>query len=162
MKSHIGFAVLLLLVFLGTGIGQGQSVTPNPVLRSIGNGVWWDSLSNATKETFVDGYATAMARAHHTTDSECKSTTNDAKPGSSDFNSTFTAGVHFCLLAESFNFDFDKAKLAEGIDKFYEDSRNTRVPIDFSMEYVKDQLKGKRPAKDLDDELRGWREILNK
>ena len=162
MKAHFGFALLFLLVLLGTGKGQGQPVAPNPLLRIAGNGVWWGSLSSDSKENFVDGYTTAMARAHHTTDSECKSTTNDAKPGSSDFNSTFTAAVHFCVLAESFNFDFDKSKLKEGIDKFHEDSRNTRIPIDFSMEYVKDQLKGKSPAKDLDDELRGWRKILNK
>jgi hypothetical protein len=136
-------------------------VPPNPFLRLAGNGVWWVSLSNDTKETFVDGYITAMSHVNQILGSMCQETMKNLKPGE-QFNTTVSRALDFCTLAENYYYSVDKSKLSKGIDHFYEDARNTRIPIEFSMQYVRDAMVGKKSAKELTDELNGWRDIMNK
>jgi hypothetical protein len=78
------------------------------------------------------------------------------------FSATLNEGMNFCVLAGDYYYSADKLELSKGIDQFYENDRNTRIPIEFSMEYVRDELVGKKSAKELDDELNEWRGIMNK
>lgn len=161
MKTHVGFALLLLPVLLGTEMGHGQSLR-EIFLRQLGNGIWWDSLSDDSKGTFVDGYITAMNRINFFTHSECMDNVKDTKPSDAEFMTKVKASMNLCAIAELFDFNVDKRKLESGIDEFYKDSLNTRIPIDYAMEYVRDKLKGKKSEKELADELTDWRKVVNK
>lgn len=164
---------LLLTITLGVGTALGQATTaqppakaaPNPFLRLAGNGVWWASLADAIKDNFVDGYVTAMSRVHDMLDAQCGEAMKTLHPGA-QFDADWKTALAFCVNAEFFDFGIDerldRQKVKNGIDDFYKEPLNTRIPIDYAMEYVKDTLKGKKAPREMEDELKGWRSTMNK
>lgn len=156
MKTRISFALLLLLV-LGTGIGGGQSENQDPFFRLLGNGLWWTKLPPNAKVNFVDGYTTAMAKVNHTAHGLCMALAKDSKNMDQLMGSD-----NLCEIAREFDFGVDKEKLVDGLDDFYTDSQNTRLPIDIAMEYERDKLKGDTAPNELLKKLEGWRKIVNK
>jgi hypothetical protein len=50
-------------------------------MRMANNGAWWDTLSQDSKEDFVDGYVSAMANVNHTIGSLIKKDTESMTPG---------------------------------------------------------------------------------
>jgi hypothetical protein len=146
------------MVLLGTGMMYGQSADGN-ILRQLSNGEWWTGLPAHAKVNFVEGYTAAMTRANQVTHSLC---TNNAKNAPTDGQLNATPAMDLCVIAESFDFNLDRHNLVHGIDEFYKDSRNTRIPIDSAIEYVRDKLRSKKSAKELEDELTRWRNIVNK
>ena len=154
MKTRLCFALLLLLLLLlGTGTGRGQSTNAS-------DGVWWDSLSVDSKPRFVEGYVAAMRRVNDFLHRDCMDRKNTAK-SSADANALLSEAINLCALAESFDFDVDAHKLADGADEFYKDSRNTRLAIDSAMQYARDKLKGKMSDKQLEDEVAEWRREMS-
>lgn len=166
MTNHRIFA-LLLAITLGVALGQVPSTqsptkaVANPLLRILGNGVWWTSIPDDSKDTFVDGYVTGMGRAYFYTHGVCVQDKNKLKPGP-QFDAEMTAVLNECVLAESFDFDVDRRQLSTGVDEFYKDSRNMRIPVTLALEHTRDRLKGKKSAEELDDDLRTWRNAVNK
>jgi len=136
---------------------------PNPFLRMLGNGAWWTNLPDESKDTFVDGYVTAMSHVHNMLARLCAEGMKTLKPGA-QFDADMKTALNSCVDAEFFDFGvderLDRQKVKNGIDGFYKDSQNTGIPIDFAMEYVKDVLKGKKAPRELEDQLRGWRTSL--
>lgn len=65
-------------------------------------------------------------------------------------------------MAERYDYGNDRAKLVAGVDDFYKDSLNTRIPIEFALQYVRDTLNGKNAPRDLEKQLDEWRVTLNK
>jgi hypothetical protein len=154
MTIRVGCAFLFLLI-VGTGTSHArQSSNWNP-LRIAGNGVWWASLSDDTKRTFVDGYVTAMGRVYFMAHGECLENTKKARN-----DDRINATLQMCMLAEIFNFTVDPGKLQSATDDFYKDSQNVRIPVQFAIEHARDTLAGKRSTKELDDELTEWRRIM--
>ena len=51
---------------------------------------------------------------------------------------------------------FRAGQWREGVDEFYKDYRNKGLDIELAMHYVQGQLHGK-PAKELEEEVTGWR-----
>ena len=168
MTNQRIFALLLTVMF-GMGVAQGQTPSaqppakaePNPFLRILGNGVWWASLPNDAKDTFLDGYVTGMGRAYLYTNGECMQDKDKLKPGP-QFDAELKSVLNLCILANLFDFDVDRRQLLTGLDEFYRDSQNTRIPVTFALEYTRDKLKGKKSAQELDDNLREWRRAVNK
>jgi hypothetical protein len=150
----LAILVFLFLTVLGTGTAHGQSSNEN-ILRLAGNGVWWASLSDDVKATFLDGYTTAMGRVYSFAHAECMGNAKEANT-----NDKINSTLQMCMLAEHFEFTADPRKLRSAIDDFYKDSRNSRIPIEFAIGHVKDTLAGKRSVKELDDELTDWRKIM--
>lgn len=146
-----------------------QATTAQPpakdALRLVGNGVRWTSLEDSTKDTFVDGYVMAMIRVNHMVAAQCASDMKNLHPGA-QFDAEMNAAMALCVNAEFFDFSIDerldRQKVKNGVDDFYKDSQNSRIPIDYAMAYVKDTLKGKRAPRELEDELKGWRSTLSK
>jgi hypothetical protein len=134
----------------------------NPVLYKVfGNyGVWWNNISEAEKDSFIDGYTTAMARANSLAVGMCKATMKEPQPGASNFNEKFYGGMNLCYVGQSFAFKVDKP-LKPRLDDFYKEPLNARIPAEFAMEYVRDELAGTKTAGQLLDELNDWRKILN-
>jgi hypothetical protein len=172
LNNHRVFAVLLA-VALGVGVSLGQvtsaqppvKAAPNPFLRIFGNGAWWTSLPDDAKDTFVDGYITAMSRVHDMLARLCTEEAKNLKTGA-QFEADMKTALNECVDAEFFDFSvderLDRQKVRNGIDEFYKDSQNARIPIDFAMEYVKDVLKGRKAPRELEDQLKGWRSSPNK
>lgn len=167
MKTRFGFLLLLATIGILTAQGQQASAPPppkvvqNPFLRALENGQWWVSLTEDTKETFTDGYATAMSRVKNITHAACMDEGKNAKTGS-QFNTEMSAAMNLCLLAEFFDFDVDRRNLIGGVNEFYKDPRNVSIPVDFAFEHVRDKLKGKMSAQELDDRLTGWRRTMSR
>jgi hypothetical protein len=172
MRTRIA-AAALMLVF--TAVAQTSPSTDKPappapdnnaasskrlnpgLYKVFGNyGGWWNNISEAEKDSFIDGYTTAMARANSLTVDMCKATMDEAQPGASNFNEKFYGGVDLCFVGQSFAFKVDKP-LKPRLDAFYKEPLNVRIPAQFAMEYVRDKLTGTKTAGQLLDELNGWR-----
>jgi len=146
MKAHVGFALPLLLILLGTGMVRGQQGQPL-------DGPWWVPIPENYKQGFVGGYMMGTVRAHNLVLQNCY-----GKSGGDALESY--AALKTCLTITFLKtFDFSgirPGQLADGIDEFYKDSRNKDIDINFALLYARDKLKGK-PAKELEDELTQWR-----
>ncbi len=137
-----------------------QSLSP-ALFKAFGNyGGWWSSISGAEKDAFIDGYTTAMSRATSLTIGLCQSKTKEAQPGAACFDEKFYGGMDLCFVGNEFAFNVDKP-LKPKLDEFYKEPLNFRIPIDFAMMYVRDEMAGKKTAGQLLDELNDWRKALN-
>jgi|SRR5579864_240362 len=154
--------VALILVINQNAPAPAPSQTKiNPgFIKAFGNyGGWWAALSDDAKDNFIDGYRTAMNKAQFMTHGECMEETNAIKPGA-DFDARMKEVVILCTLAQEFDFKVDKP-MKSGLDDFYKDPLNTRIPDFMAMAYVRDELQGKKTAGQLLDELNDWRKITN-
>lgn len=135
---------------------------PEPSLYKLfGNyGGWWNNISESEKDAFIDGFTTAMARANSLTVALCQSKMKEAQPGSANFNERLYGGMDLCLVGEEFAFNVDKP-LRPKLDEFYKEPLNARIPAQYAMSYVRDEIAGKKTAGQILDELNGWRSILN-
>jgi len=134
----------------------------NPFLRILGNGVWWANISDDRKDTFVDGYVSGMNDANHLMMGMCEQKRKDLQPSNNNgkFMAEFYEALDLCMLGAEFDFNVDMQKLRGGADEFYTDPQNIRVPIHHALAYVRDKLKGKKSAQELNDELQGWRRAM--
>jgi hypothetical protein len=169
-------AVVLMLAF--TAVAQTNPSSDKPTLptsektaapqplnpvwyKAFGNyGGWWNNISEAEKDSFIDGYTTAMARANSLTVDMCKATMKEAQPGASNFNEKFYGGMNLCVVGQFFAFKVDKP-LKPRLDEFYKEPLNVRIPADFAIGYARDELAGTKTAGQLLDELNDWRKIMN-
>lgn len=175
MTTRILVAVLMLAF---TVVAQTSSSSPaadkaaapskpeqplNPALfRLVGNyGGWWNNISEAEKDAYIDGYTTAASRATSLTLALCQSKTKEAQPGAACFNEKFYGGMDLCFVGGELSFKLDKP-LKPKLDEFYKEPLNVRIPIEFSIVYVRDEIAGKKTAGQLLDELNEWRKELNK
>jgi hypothetical protein len=55
------------------------------------------------------------------------------------------SSMTLCKIASSFDFDFDRKELREGVDGFSKDSTNLAIPIDVALQRVREALAAKRP-----------------
>jgi hypothetical protein len=124
------------------------------------NDGWWNYISEAEKDAFIDGYTTAMSRANSLTVAMCQSKMKEAQPGATSFNEKFYGGMDLCYVGQTFAFKVEKP-LKPQLDEFYKEPLNVRIPAQYAMEYVRDEIVGKKTAGQLLDELNDWREIMN-
>ncbi|MGC1687507.1 MAG: hypothetical protein WA734_17910 [Candidatus Acidiferrales bacterium] len=173
MHRAIPWFVCLTFTFLPHTTGRFASAnhftnqTPtqtesNPGLRALGNGKWWTTLSHDRKSDFVDGYVTAMGSVHETLLGMSKQEANGLAAGDPQFNAHMSSVIQMSFLADHYDYNLDSTKLVTGVDDFYKDSLNTRITIQFALEYVRDTLNGKNAPRDLEKKLKEWREIVNK
>jgi hypothetical protein len=153
LKTYIGFALLFLLLSLGTVTAHGETQSHN--------GYWWADSAENFKLGFATGYAIAMTDASDAAAFRCLAAKNGGKvPEKYPGDEVFTACSQ-SPEAMSHNFgNIRVGQLVEGVDEFYKDFRNKNIEIQLAMQYVRDELKGK-PAKELEDGLTGWRQRAN-
>jgi hypothetical protein len=145
--------VLMLLFVAASAVGmteaqvpsgqQSAHASPNPSSHVLVDGRWWMGLSDESKNKFVDGYKTAMTGAFNTLGAECVDAAKDAKPGG--LEALVKVYENVCKLAASFDFEFEEHDIRQGLDNFYKDSPNMRIPIDVAMRHVREVLQSKRP-----------------
>lgn len=123
-------------------------------------GGWWKALSDEAKDNFVFGYTTAMLKVKRITHSLGMDNAKGSKPGDPEWQAKMYESIDLNALSEDFDYVVDKP-LRPALDEFYKEPLNTHIPPDFAMEYVRDELKGKKTAGQLLDELTEWRKIAN-
>ena len=169
MTNYRVLALLLALTLAGemaaaqATAAQGPAkAAPNPFLRLLANGVWWASLPDDAKDAFVDGYSTAMGDAHYLMTGMCKLRTKAIQPkaNSEQFNAEVKGVLDLCMIGQEF--DFEVGSLRAGVDEFYKEPQNTRIPIRDALSYARDKLKGNKPAQELENQLKDWRNTVNK
>jgi hypothetical protein len=70
--------------------------------------------------------------------------------------------LSLAFWAEQCDYDVDHTKLLAGVDEFYKDPRNTLIPIELGLQYVRDTVNGKNAPRDLEKQLNEWRAAVNK
>jgi hypothetical protein len=175
MTTRITAAVLILVLTAVAQTTPPTDKTSSPVadksaaptkleqglFKAFGNyGGWWNNISDAEKDAFIDGFTTAMARANALTVALCKSTMNEAKPGAANFNEKFNGGMELCFVGNEFAFNPEQP-LKPKLNEFYKDPLNFRIPVQNAMDYVRDEMSGRKTAGQLLDELNDWRKVLN-
>lgn len=168
MIKHIG--VILLFVVSATAQNkpalQSQTTTKptviNPALaKSLGNyGYWWNALTEEQKDSFIDGFSTAMERATNMCDGFAKDGRKKLAPGES-FDEQISHLMLLEMLANEFNYKGSDGSLKTGANEFYREPLNQRIPVAFALSYIRDQLEGKKSPGQLLDELLQWRKIMN-
>ncbi len=169
-------AVVLILAF--TAVAQTAPNTDKPVppiadktaaatklepgwFKAVGNyGGWWNNLTEAEKDAFIDGFTTAMARANSVAVGVSEAIMKEVKPGAANFNEKVYEVMDLRILGQTFDFNLDKP-LKPRLDEFYKDPLNVRIPVQLAMDYVRDAMSGKKTAGQLLDELNDWRKIVN-
>ncbi len=101
-----------------------------------------------------------MSRANSLTVAMCQSKMKEAQPGATSFNEKFYSGMDLCDVGQTFAFKVEKP-LKPQLDEFYKEPLNVRIPAQYAMEYVRDEMVGKKTAGQLLDELNDWRKIMN-
>jgi hypothetical protein len=164
----LGLALLLFpLVADGQTTNQSPNQTPaqsdaNPFLRVLGNGTWWSTLSSDKKWDFIDGYTTAMGSVRRMLLGQYKAGAKELDANDPQFKARMDALLNFAVLADYYDYDVDRIKLLAGIDEFYKDPQNTRIPIELALQYVRDTVNGKNAPRDLEKQLNEWRASVNK
>ena len=120
----------------------------------------WNNISEAEKDAFIDGFTTAMARANSVAVGVSEVTMKEVKPGAANANEKLYEAMDLRMLGQTFDFKLDKP-LKPRLDEFYKDPLNAFLPIQLAMDYVRDEMSGKKTAGELLDELNGWRKIVN-
>lgn len=80
----------------------------------------------------------------------------------SNLNAKMETAVAMSVLADEFDFNVESSSLKTHLDAFYKDPLNARISVEFGLRYVRDELKGKMTAGQLLDELKDWRQPVNK
>jgi len=136
---------VVLLVLLATGIAQGQQEKPN--------GFWWLNSSETFKVGFVSGYVEAINRAYQSTKWRCLGESLESK-------TKWTEKEAAECVSPVAAYDFTNIRfgqLVDGVDEFYKDFRNKNIHINAALDYVRDQLRGDKSAKQLEEELNQYR-----
>jgi hypothetical protein len=175
MTARIAAAIFTLAL---TAVAQTAPSTDKPVppvadksaeatklepglFKAFGNyGGWWNNISEAEKYAFIGGFTTAMARANSVAVGVSEATMKEVKPGAANFNEKLYEAMDLRMLGQTFDFNLDKP-LKPRLDEFYKDPLNVRIPVQFAMDYVRDETSGKKTAGQLLDELNDWRKIVN-
>ncbi len=161
-------AILVLSAALAAAAQTDLPADPPPLkpipvsplmMKVLGDyGGWWKGLSDDAKDTFVDGYTTAMQKAQFVAHNECMKNARSIPPGP-EYNAKLQESLNLCTLSDAFDYKADKA-LRVGLDGFYKNPLNGSIPPEFAMEYLRDQLKRNKTENQLRDELVQWRRMM--
>jgi len=166
MATHIAAIVLLLTLAAAAQTAQPtDTLQPKPVqipplmMRATGDyGGWWAALSIEARDNFVDGYTTAMQKVQFITHNQCMKNAKSAQPGP-ESNAKLQASFNLCALSEEFDYKAGMS-LRVGLNRFYNNPLNERIPPELAMEYVRDELKRNKTIGELLEELNEWRKTM--
>lgn len=155
----------LILILSLTEANHGQDPAGSQPVR-MKDGIWWKELSSPTKKSMelspeqlgqirkvsiIEGYVMAMNYA----DVLCEMGLA-AKEGRS-----LVIPANKRPYKENFDFNnITTGQFVEGINQFYSDFRNTRIPFYSALDYVRDQIKGV-PSQQLELKLERMRQAAH-
>lgn len=173
MRSILSWSICLALSLIPNTTGQERTADQptsqvpsqsgaNSILRAGGNGAWWVSLSADNKSDFVDGYVTAMESVNTTLLALLKNNVNELVRTDPQFKARTDALLELGVLADKYDYGVERVKLVAAVNDFYKDPLNTRIPVEFAIQFVRDMLNGKNAPRDLEKQLNEWRAVANK
>jgi hypothetical protein len=139
------FAVVLVL--------SGAAVAAD---KPQNDGYWWANLSAQYRAGYVWGYLAGMSHANTGKLGQCLSFAKDLQQAKFPNTSLKQVIDTFCTYPDD---DYDSitvGQFVDGITSFYSDYRNKQLPIEWAMEYIRDEVKGK-PGAELSRKLEYWR-----
>ncbi len=162
-------AVIVLLMTLGAAAQTEAPTAPPPppqppqvspaMKKVLGDYAgWWQAISDEAKDSFVDGYTTAMLKAQLLTHNECMKDAKRVQPGP-DSNAKLQESLKLCVVSEAFDYKGGIA-FRIGLNRFYDNPLNITIPPEFAMEYVRDELMGNKTTGELLLELNEWRRTM--
>jgi hypothetical protein len=110
----------------------------------MGTGKWWIGLSEEARDKFVERYVKAMNHAGADLAADCAEVLKGL-PGNHAAEVDIVSSWTLCKVAASFDFDYDRKELREGVDTFYKNSTNLAVPIEVALQRVRDAVATKHP-----------------
>jgi hypothetical protein len=142
--------VVVLLALFTAGVASGQN-QPH-------NGFWWNDTARNFRVGYVSGYVQAMVNFADAVTFRCLADKNGGVlpkkyPGDEALDACAKTAARY---------DFGELRFGQcvdGIDEFYKDFRNKGIHIDVALDYVRDQLKGKKSAKELEEDLNAYRRV---
>lgn len=143
--KHVS-VVLLILLSVGTAHSEDK---PH-------NGYWWNDITETSKVWYIAGYAEFSA--HFVDDAILKCVT--AKNGGREPRPRTNEMFKYAGCPAPAEYDFTEIRfdqLKDGVNEFYKDFRNSAVNITFALAHVRDQLRGTKSAKQMDEELATYR-----
>ncbi len=166
LKS-IACLVLLCLVSTTQTHSQSQPAAKEPVdpsnwtydskslARVFGNaGGWWSFMNENEKAAFLDGYRTAMSRAHASDESFCEHSRKELNPTVSKeaFDGQMKLVIYLCgNVARWANYGKVTTK---DLDEFYRDPINQPITLEWAMEFLRDKASGAKTEGQLLDALK--------
>ncbi len=144
------------LLVLAVAIAFVVPSTPLAADRTDLDGYWWEKLDASFKLGWVSGYAKAMDLAGSIQMSTCAA---NMPMYVKQFPNTDPKVILQKMCLSDNQFDFDSISMGQfvgGMDAFYKDYRNKQLDVNWSIEYARDEIKGK-PAQGLDAEVSLWR-----
>jgi hypothetical protein len=138
---------------LETGIGCGRNKT---VAYS---GYWWLEQPESFRQGFALGSVMALDNASYGIANLCEENPDfyHVAIRTTGAAASLEAAIACYKRPEAEILDFDEIfppiKLMDGLNEFYKDSRNKKIPVIYAMYYVRDEIKGKKSAKELEDHL---------
>src|SRR3974377_2324346 len=72
------------------------------------------------------------------------------------FDERVKGGMTLCIISEEFDFKVT-VPFKPHLDEFYKDPLNARIPAFLAMQYLRDDMTGKKTSGQLLDELNEWR-----
>ncbi len=86
----------------------------------------------------MDGYTTAMQKAEVITHNECMNNAKSVQPGP-DSNARLQQSLNLCVLSHSIRLQ-SRSIISSRPGQVYKNPLNERIPPEFAMEYVRDDL----------------------
>lgn len=149
MKVRFVVGLLFIMLFVVNGRAQQQT-------QQNYNGFWWSSMTPSFKLGWVSGYAMAMDSAFTMQLGTCIAQMPMYKKEYPNTDPKVLMQT-FCLNNTGFDYDgIAMGQLVDGMDAFYGDYRNKQLAVDWSIQYVRDSIKGKSPQ-ELEAEVTMWR-----
>jgi hypothetical protein len=132
---------------------------PPVMMKLLGDyGGWWRTLSDESRDNFVDGYTAAMQNVQVTMRNECMKNAKSVQPGP-EFNAKLQDSLNLCVLSKEFDYKSDLS-LRTGLDRFYKNPLNAAIPPEYALEYLRDELQHNKTVDQLRNELTEWRKAM--
>ncbi len=115
-------------------------------------------MNENDKAAFLDGYQAAMRQANQIQRRTCEAIRQIAVK---DTNTTISqiGEITFVCTQQNETADYEKVTV-NGLDDFYADLLNQEIPVDVSMEWLRDKARGSKTKGQLIDTLDKYQEMF--
>jgi len=116
-------------------------------------------MGDSDKEAFIDGFQEAMSQANEQTKRICTVIRQEASKSENNFSIEAMGSVAFVCTSQSDTADFSKVTVKD-VDEFYAEPLNQRIPLVYSMAWLRDRARGTKTRGQLIDELDKYRDAF--
>ena len=116
-------------------------------------------MGDSDKAAYLEGYQEAMSQANDQAKRICTVIRQEASKSENNFSIEAMSSVVFVCTSQSDSADFNKVTVKD-VDEFYAESLNQRIPLAYSMPWLRDRARGSKSRGQLIDELDKYRDLF--